>query len=101
MRGTGTPMTTVGPDGRVRVGNDVHVREFDGELVILDLAKGDYFGINAVGAKVWERLKAAKSPREIAAELAPLYDVEEARLVEDFIALTDELVARGIVSRME
>jgi hypothetical protein len=92
-------VSTLGPDGRVRVASEVHVRDFDGELVILDLARGDYFGVNATGAKVWAGLQAGKSPRELAVELAQVYGVEQATLLEDFIALADDLLARGIVLR--
>ena len=88
---------TIRAEDRVRVAKDVHVREFDGELVVLDLQKGDYFGVNEVGARLWEGLALGKSPAEIAAELAPVYDVEPARLIADLVALTNELAARGLV----
>lgn len=88
-------------DVRVIVRPDVHTRMFDGELVLLDLEKGDYFGVNEVGAELWKRLAEGKSPREIARELEPQYDVEPERLLEDLVALTSELLARGLVRRKE
>ncbi|WP_394848338.1 PqqD family protein [Pendulispora brunnea] len=88
---------SIGADGRVHVGADVHVREFDGELVILDLAKGDYFGINEIGAHLWRGLASGQSCAEIAKELAPRYEAAPERLLADLVALTDELIAKGLV----
>ena len=31
---------------KFRVVGDVHVKEFDGEMVLLDLTKGEYYGLN-------------------------------------------------------
>ena len=88
---------SAGENTRVRVAPDVRVREFDGALVILDLGGGQYFGVNELGAQLWERLVAGKSPAEAAAELVGVYDVELPQLLADFVTLTDEFVARGLV----
>lgn len=60
-----------------RVGSpDIVFEEFSGEMVILNLASGQYFGLNPVGAACWQFLVtgasitgSAASP-EIAAKLA-------------------------------
>ena len=88
---------SIGPDDRVTVAADVHVRDFDGELVLLDLAKGDYFGVNRVGARVWAGLQEGKTLREIASVLTLEYAVEPGHLLSDLIALTDELLTQGLV----
>lgn len=51
---------------------DVVAREVGGEMVLLDLESGLYFGLNPVGSKVWERLS------ESGASLAELTDLVEA-----------------------
>lgn len=84
-------------DVRVELAGDVHVRTFDGDLVILDLEKGDYFGVNEIGARLWAGLAAGKSPREIASELADEYDVDATTLLDDLVALTGEFLTRGLV----
>lgn len=89
------------PDVRVFVAGDIHVRSFDGDLVILDLARGDYFGVNEVGARLWAGLAGGKSPREIARELGAEYDVDEDVLLADLVRLTSELLAKGLVRRRD
>ena len=89
---------TIGKDDHVKVAADVHVREFDGELVILDLAKGDYFGVNEIGARLWQGLASGKSPSEVATAIAPEYEVEPDVLVADLVALANDFAARGLVT---
>jgi hypothetical protein len=84
-------------DRRVQITKDVHVRTFDGELVILDLARGDYFGVNEVGARLWIGLVAGRTPREIAMEIHGDYEVSPELLLADLVSLTHELIARGLV----
>lgn len=84
-------------DSRLIAKDDVHVRSFDGELVILDLARGDYFGVNEVGARLWAGLVSGQTTREVAVDLRGVYEVDDGKLLEDLIALTNELFARGLV----
>lgn len=75
----------------------VFTREFDGELVILDLDAGDYFGLDRVGKALWEGLVAGTSMHAIVSELAARYEVEPGRLEQDLTTLRDELVAKGFL----
>jgi len=87
----------VGPNDRVRVTREVHVREFDGDLVILDLAKGDYFGIDEIGARLWRGLERGQSCEEIAGALIVDYDTDRERLLTDLLNLANELLVKGLV----
>ncbi len=87
---------TIGKFGRVRPTRAVHAREFDGEMVLLNLEKGEYFGLDELGARLWRGLEMGKSVSEIALQIAPDHDVEPDRLLTDLVALTDELVRRGL-----
>jgi hypothetical protein len=84
-------------DSHFEIKTDVHVRTFEGELVLLDLARGDYFGVNEVGARLWQGIAVGKTPREIAAELQGEYDVALQTLLDDLERLASELVARGLI----
>lgn len=84
-------------DAQLVARDDVHVRSFDGELVILDLAGGHYYGVSEVGARLWAGLLSGKTTREVASELRGLYDVDQDKLLDDLVALTNELLRRGLV----
>lgn len=87
---------SVGQSGRVRPSKGVHVREFDGEMVLLDLERGEYFGLDELGGRVWRGLVEGQTPEQIAARLQPEHDVVMETLLADLVALTDELVRRGL-----
>jgi hypothetical protein len=87
---------SVGKLGKIQAASGVHVREFDGEMVLLDLDRGEYFGLDEIGARVWKGLQGGETPEEIAVRLAPEFEVELDTMVTDFVALADELVRRGL-----
>jgi hypothetical protein len=89
---------SVGKIGRIRPAAGVHVREFDGEMVLLDLERGVYFGLDEIGARVWNGLSTGETPEQIATRLAPEYAAEVDAMIVDFVALADELVRRGLAS---
>lgn len=82
---------------RVKPAPSVFFRDFDGEMVLLDLGRGEYFGLNPVGATIWHAIVEGRSNEEAAALVAREYEVDAARSHADVEALVSELVARGLV----
>ena len=52
-------------DAALALSPDVIVRELSGESVVLDLASGRYFGLNAVGTRVWQLIQQGQSVNEV------------------------------------
>ena len=50
------------PKGKVRLGPDVVYRELGGEMVLLNLKTGVYFGLNETGAEMWTLLLKLEGP---------------------------------------
>jgi hypothetical protein len=88
---------TIGENTRVRGTRHVFAREFDGELVLLDLARGDYYGLDTIGARLWRGLMEGRTVADIATEIAPEYDVEPATLRSDLVELLRDLAEKGLV----
>jgi len=84
-------------NSRVRSTRNVFARDFDGELVVLDLARGDYYGLDAIGARLWRGLASGRTVEEVVEELAPEYDVERETLRADLLALLQDLAAKGLI----
>ncbi len=85
---------------RLRGSEDVLVRALDGEAVLLDLGSGTYFGLNEVGARVWELLAEGSTVGAIRQALLAEFDVEEQVLEADVGALLAELEKRKLVHRL-
>jgi hypothetical protein len=90
-------VATAWKHGRVRCADAVHARLFDEELIILDLAKGEYFALDRVGARLWSGLDSGRMLEEIARELVEEYNVTLDRALVDLTTLGDHLVAQGLM----
>jgi hypothetical protein len=67
------------------------------EAVLLDLASEYYFGLNAVGKRVWELLSANPHVQTAFDALQSEYDVDAAQLERDLLALLQQLADAGLV----
>ncbi len=84
---------------RVVAAEHVRCRQFDDELVIVDLAGGEYFALDAIGMRMWSELISGKTPAEVAAALASEYSADEEQIARDCAALVDELLQRRLLVR--
>lgn len=92
-------MNELSDDVRLRASDDVAARALDGEAVLLDLASGTYFGLNEVGARVWELVEAGTTVGALRTTLLAEFDVEEGVLATDLARLLADLEQRGLVRR--
>jgi hypothetical protein len=67
------------------------------ETVILDLASGTYFGLDPVGARIWQLMGERKTRAEIFTTMLEEYEVEREQLEADVLRLATELAERGLV----
>ena len=93
------PSNEPDPRAAARFHATPHVRacEVDGELVLLDLARGEYYGLDDLGTRAWHLLEAGESLDEIARDLAPGYEVELDVLRSDLASLVRDLENAGLV----
>ena len=67
------------------------------ETVILGGSKGLYFGLNPVGARVWELLEKPTDVRSIVTVIASEYEAPEPTIRADVLKLINEFVEHGLV----
>jgi hypothetical protein len=67
------------------------------EMVLLDYDRGIYYGLNPVGARVWQLLSEGEAVEEIVERLADEYDVSRETLESDIATLLRELAAKELV----
>ena len=73
-------------------------RQLGEETVILDLESGTYFGLDPVGARIWQLMKEGKSLAEICDVMLDEYEVSREKLERDALALAQDLEARSLIS---
>lgn len=71
--------------------------EVGGERVILDLNKGVYYGLNAVGARIWGLIEEPQTVDAVIEALLEEYDVSRERCREDVFKLLHDLDEQDLI----
>ena len=71
--------------------------EMDGELVMMGLEQGEYFGLRDVGASIWTHLDEARSLDELCTLVATEYAVTADDCRSDVAAFLDVLLAKKLI----
>ncbi len=67
------------------------------EAAILNLKNSVYYGMNPVGARIWELLKQPKRVSELRDLLLDEYEVEPERCSQDLLALLQKMREEGLI----
>ncbi len=67
------------------------------EATILNLRNGAYYGLNPVGARVWDLIQQPKTVADLRDTLIAEYDVDPARLESDILELVTQLSENKLV----
>ena len=84
-----------------RIPAEVYLREVDGEMVLLDLSREEYFGLNETGTNFVKKL-IEMSPDEALSMLASEYEETSADVLgRDMDALVASLLEAALLERTE
>jgi hypothetical protein len=76
---------------------DAVARLVGSETVILDLAAGEYFGLDEIGGRMWELLTGGHSVAETCRAMFAEFDVAPALLERDVMMFAEDLARRGLI----
>lgn len=85
------------PTTQVKASNDQVSCDLAGESAILDLQNGIYYGLDPVGARIWELIQKPCDAKEVVSQLLDEYDVEPEQCQQDVLALLNQLSERGLI----
>jgi hypothetical protein len=85
------------PGSRFSPAPNVLTRPVGGELVLLNLDTELYFGLDPVGAAMWQALTAHGTVAGAVEVLTPVYDADAEQLRGDLEELVEELVKRELL----
>jgi Coenzyme PQQ synthesis protein D (PqqD) len=71
--------------------------EIDGEVVMMSIEQGQYFGLDDIGSDVWRRLEQPCTFADLIDRLAADYDADRASIAADVRALLESMAARDVV----
>lgn len=69
----------------------------DGEMVMMDMDSGSYFGLNSVGTYIWELLKEKRKIEEIADAVVRTFDVEKETSDKELVEFLEKLLEENLL----
>ncbi len=81
----------------VMVAKEQVFADLSGEAAILNLKSGIYYGLDAVGARIWTLIQEPRTVSEIRDTILREYEVEPKQCEEDLFALLAELLSHGLI----
>jgi hypothetical protein len=93
-----TTTATIDSKSRVKVASSIYARPFGSELVLLDFGRGEYFGLDDVGADIWRRCEAGDSLAAIASTIVERYEVPYEAALRDIVALVTHMRDKGLLA---
>jgi hypothetical protein len=91
-----TPPLTL--NSRVTAVPDLLASDLAGEMVLLNLANGVYYGLDAVGAHIWRHIGEPRAVHGLVDDVVAHYAVDRARCEHDVLAFLTDLAAHGLVA---
>lgn len=75
----------------------VMARDVGSETVILNLESGVYFGLDPVGARIWQLMGEDKTLAEVCDAMLAEYDVTREDIERDVLSLAEALRAQQLI----
>jgi hypothetical protein len=90
-------MTKISIYSSIVVADDVVSCDLDGEAAILNLKDGVYYGLDPVGAKIWNLIQKPRVLNDVVEIIWDEYDVDINQCKDDIFELVEELIDNGLV----
>ena len=69
----------------------------DGETVMMSIKNGKYYGMDAIGSRIWELIKQPRSVSELCGILLTEFNVDRERCEKDVLVFLNKLAEDNLV----
>lgn len=76
---------------------DLVAAEMDGDIVMMSVETGSYFGLTGIAPQIWEALEAPQTFDDLLSKMLSLYEVEEEVLRADLTTFVADMQKNGLV----
>jgi hypothetical protein len=97
-RKKGEPQGMISFADRATIPPNVLIRFLDQESVLLNLNTEKYFGLDAVGTRMWQLVTSAPTIEAACVQLLDEYQVDSETLRSNLAELLDHLVENGLIA---
>lgn len=81
----------------VKIPDGIVHRDLQGELVLLSLNSGIYFGLDHLGTRIWHLLQDGRTLQQVLDTVLQEYDVPEAQCRQDLLNLLTQMREKGLI----
>ena len=85
-------------ESRYQRNPDLLAVDMDGDLVMMSIERGNYYGVGGIGPHLWRLLEAPRSRAELVDEICREFEVDEATAGADLERFIADLAAHGLVT---
>ena len=85
------------PDATIVRTSETLATEVDGEIVLISIRDGRYFGLDQVGSEIWRRLETPKRVDALCAELKEHFDGDPDTIERETMTFLDTLSGSNLV----
>ena len=89
---------SLSPSTRVQIPEGIVHRNLAGELVLLNLNSGIYFGLDPVGTRIWHLLETGQTLSQVLSLLLEEYTVPEAQGRQDLERFIAQMREKGLIA---
>ena len=93
-----TTTKTVSLDNIITQADDLVSTEIDGEVVLMSIENGDYYGFEKILSRIWEIIETPTAVSDLIGQLMQEYDVEHAECKLDVTNILYEMLAENLIS---
>ena len=76
---------------------DLISADMDGDVVMLDVENGKYFGLNAVGAQIWEAIETPQNVSDVCTAIEQAFEVSRSICETDTLAILKDMHDRDML----
>jgi hypothetical protein len=91
------PDSALEPQMQVRRIDDVLDVDMDGELVMMNIEQGRYFGLNQTGTRIWTLLAQPVVISDLCDKLMAEFNVPQKQCEQEVLVYLENLLTRGLL----
>lgn len=76
---------------------DLIATEMDGELVMMSVERGEYFGLKGIGSRIWALLEQPQTLDQLVSQVCQEFKVEADVCRQDLTRFTQQMLDKGLL----
>ncbi len=88
--------TPVADDALIERNPELFFTDMDGELVMMSVARGEYFGLGGIAPRLWALLETPRTPRFLRETVLAEFDVDEPTCLRDVAEFIANMIAKDL-----